>query len=96
MAKRYQMTRLLPEAVSRLPLCFLAVRLEREPKVPDKLDKSVDRASIVALTSEETFALFSRLATRASAFFFWSSTELLRAFKPVNKVTLTGQGQSLL
>jgi hypothetical protein len=79
-----------------LPLCFLPVRLERELKDPDKLDKNVARASIVVLTSAETVVSFSRLATRASAFFCWSSTEFLRALKPVNKVTLNGQVQSLL
>ena len=66
----YQITSILPEAVSRLPLCFLRVRLDRELKDPLKLDKSAAKAVIVALTSAETFGLFCNSATRASAFAF--------------------------
>ena len=64
------MTSILPEAVSRLPLCFLRVRLDRELKDPLKLDKSVAKAVIVVLTASVTFGLFCNSATRASAFVF--------------------------
>jgi hypothetical protein len=96
MAKIYQMTSILPEVVSRLPLCFLPVRLDRELKDPVIPSKSAAKAVIVVLTASETFGLFCNSATRASACAFWSSTELLRSAISVNKIMLTGQVQSRL